>query len=292
VQDDTDVDMAAALRWADGVVGPIAATVELTGGMTSTMLRLIRVSLPDVVLRLMTREPWRTHGEGLTARESQIQRMLVSTTLPVPRSLALDAGGRSCGYPAHLMSLLPGHLDPDRVDPASLDQMANLLAAIHDVEPTIELRTYQSWAWEAKFVEPEWAKDPSVWTEAFAVLRSEPPEHDSLLIHRDFGPRNVLWSRGHITGVVDWVETSLGPAWLDVAHCSTNIALVQGNQPADFFADAYTKRTGRSAQPYFDVMDIVGFLPPPGREGLFNSSRERAHLEERLRAVLPRLSCQ
>jgi len=98
----------------------------------------------------------------------------------------------------------------------------------------------------------------------------------------------VLWYGGQVSGVVDWVETSLGPAWLDVAHCCTNIALVRGNQPADIFGDAYTQRTGRAAQPYFDVMDIVGFLPPPGREGLFTSPPELRHLEDRLHAVLPR----
>ena len=257
VHDAADVDVAAALTWAAGVAGPIAAATELTGGMTSTMLRLQSVSGPDVVLRLMTREPWRSHGEGLATRESPVQQMLADTLLPVPRSLALDAGGQSCAYPAHLMSLLPGHTDPDRADPAALGQMADLLAAVHHVEPTIEVRPYQSWAWEAKYVPPQWAKDASVWEDAFAVLRSDPPEHDQCFIHRDFGPHNVLWSDGQVSGVVDWVETSLGPAWLDVAHCCTNIALVRGNQPADIFADAYTQRTGRAAQPYFDVMDIV-----------------------------------
>ncbi len=285
-----DVDTTAALAWAAGVVGPIATVTELTGGMTSTMLRLRSDSPSDVVLRLMTREPWRTHGEGLTTRESQVQQMLASTPLPVPRSLALDPSGQSCGYSAPLMSLLPGHIDPSLADPAWLGQMVDLLAAIHDVEPTIEVRPYQSWAWEAKYVPPEWAKDASVWQDAFAVLRGDPPEHNTRLIHRDFGPRNVLWSEGQITGVVDWVETSLGPAWLDVAHCCTNLALVHGNQPADLFAAAYTERTGQAAQPYFDVMDIVGFLPPPGREGFFTATRERDHLEERLRAVLQRLA--
>lgn len=115
-----------------------------------------------------------------------------------------------------------------------------------------------------------------MWEDAIAVLRIDPPEHDQCFIHRDFGPRNVLWSDGQVSRVVDWVATSLDPAWLDVAHCCTNITLVRGNQPAHIFANAYTQRTGRAAQPYFDVMDIAGFLPPPGREGLSTSPPERA----------------
>lgn len=100
----------------------------------------------------------------------------------------------------------------------------------------------------------------------------------------------MLWSEGRISGIVDWVETSLGPAWLDVAHCCTNIALVHGNQAADLFAAAYTRRTGRGAQAYFDVMDIVGFLPPPEGKGPFHPTRERENLEERLRVVMSRTS--
>lgn len=47
------------------------------------------------------------------------------------------------------MSPLPGRVDLDRVDTVSLDRLAHLLATIHEISPTIEVRTYQSWAWEA-----------------------------------------------------------------------------------------------------------------------------------------------
>jgi hypothetical protein len=36
------------------------------------------------------------------------------------------------------------------------------------------------------------------------------------------------------------------------------------------------------------VMDIVGFLPPPGKEGFFDEDGpENQRLEQRLRSVLP-----
>src|SRR5258708_885793 len=98
------------------------------------MLALTTEGDDDVVLRLMTREPWRTHGEGLTARESEIQAMLADTRVPAPRTLALDAEGRGCGFPAHLMTLLPGSVDLDRVDPVFLGELADLLVTVHDVE--------------------------------------------------------------------------------------------------------------------------------------------------------------
>ncbi len=150
------------------------------------------------------------------------------------------------------------------------------------------MRSYQSWAWEAKFVVPGWASDDGLWEAAFALLRTEPPDHEPSLIHRDFHHRNVLWTGDAVSGVVDWVETSVGPAWLDVAHCCTNLAIGHGSERADAFAAAYVARTGVEPQPYFDVMDVVGFLPPPGKPGFVTAYAERQRLEQHLRRVLDR----
>jgi aminoglycoside phosphotransferase (APT) family kinase protein len=284
------LDVTDALRWATGAVGTVTRVSELTGGWTSTMLALDTGDGGEHVLRLMTREPWHSHGPALTTRECEVQRMLADSCVPAPRSRALDADGRACGFPAHLMTLLPGRTDLDRIDEVSLDRLAALLADIHDISPTIDVRTYQSWAWEAKYSVPPWAGDAALWEDAFALLRTDVPDFEPCFIHRDFQHRNVLWSGDRISGVVDWVETSMGPAWLDVAHCCTNIAITHGSDTADRFADAYVARTGREPQHYFDVMDIVGFLPPPGKEGFITADGERRRLEERLSSVMQRLA--
>lgn len=285
------VDVTAALNWAgEVVIGPFTDVRELAGGRTSTMLSLTSRAGRHGVLRLMTREPWRSYGHSLTTREREIQQMLVSTPVPAPRSLALDADGRDCGHPAHLMSRLPGGVDLNRVDAVSLVRLADQLATIHDVAPTMEVRAYQSWASEAKHVAPPWTTDPRLWEEAFALLRTDPPAYEPCFIHRDFQLGNVLWDEGGISGVVDWVETSIGPAWLDVAHCCTNIAIGHGTETAEAFASAYVERTGRQPQPYFDVMDVVGFLPPPGVEGFFTEATQLSRMEEWLRSVMGRVT--
>ncbi|MER7556720.1 aminoglycoside phosphotransferase family protein [Nocardioides sp. NPDC126508] len=288
---DSEVDCSAALEWVGEVLGePIRDVHALVGGATGEMLALRTDSGEEAVLRLTTKEPWRTHGAALNGREAEIQEMLAGSGVPAPRSLALDRHGDRCGHPAHLMTLLPGQIDQMRTAADSLGSLAQLLADIHAVEPTIDVRSYQSWAWEEKFVVPTWAADTRLWEDAFALLRTAPPAYTPCFIHRDFALRNVLWSGDEITGVVDWVETSTGPAWLDVAHCSSNIAVRQGNGPADAFAEAYTALTGREPQPYFDVMDLVGFLPPPGRPPIWSDPVMLVRLEERLAMVLPR--CQ
>ena len=281
---------ADALAWVAETVGPLADVRTLEGGRTSTMLAITPVRGAAVVLRLMTVEPWRTHGAELTTRERDTQRRLEGSRVPAPRTLALDASGERCGHPAHLMTRLPGRPETDRADAGSLDRLAELLARIHALEPRADVRRFQSWAWEEKYVVPTWAGDPGLWQGAFELLRTPVPAHEPTSLHRDFGPHNVLWSGGEVTGLVDWVETSVGPAWLDVAHSSTNLALRHGNEVADAFADAYVARTGRIPQPYVDVMDVVGFLPPPGRDSLVTDPLELARLEDRLRVVLSRVT--
>ncbi len=271
--------------WAAHQVGSaVVSERPLTGGRTSTMRVLTHADGTETVLRVIDREPWASHRAPLTTRERDTQQTLAGSGVPAPRSLALDADRG-----AHLMTLLPGAADDHRADDASLQELARTLAAVHDVRPEVWPRDYQPWAWEAKYVVPTWATRPEAWRAAFDLLRGEPPAHEPTFLHRDFGPHNVLWSGDTLSGVVDWVETSTGPAWLDVAHGATNVAVRAGVDRARAFAAAYSALTGRTPEPWWEVMDVVGFLPPPGRPAFFTAPAQRQALEDLLVDALDRL---
>ncbi len=275
-----------ALEWVGRVLGaPITAHAALDGGLTSTMLVLTARSGRRAVLRLMTEEPWRRHGAELTRRERDAQRELVGTEVPAPASLALDAVGGVTGVAAHVMTLIPGSPATDPGE-AEIAAMADMLAVIHDVAPARLFRRYQSWAPPEKWVVPPWTRYPASWRRAFTLLAEGPPEHESVFLHRDFSHRNLLWRHGAISGVVDWVETSSGPRWLDVAHAATNLAMSCGSARAGALLRHYAALTQTRPDPYWLVLDAVGFLPtPPGRP-LFGSSRELAGLDEWLDRVI------
>ena len=241
------------------------------------------------MLRLLTEEPWRAHGADLTRREQAAQRLLVDTPMPAPATLGLDAEGGSTGGAAHLMPRLDGDR-VDALDVAGIDAMAEMLAAVHDVRPAEPFRTYQSWAWEAKRVVPAWTRHPGSWQRAFDLIAEEPPAYEPTFLHRDFGHHNVLWRGGAITGVVDWVETSTGPAWLDAGHAATNLAVACGPAAAREFLASYGALVGRAPETYWLVLDAVGFLPPPGRASLVTDPQELSRLDERLRVVLARVT--
>lgn len=282
----TAAPVRAGLDWAAAALrAPVTGVTRLTGGLTSTMLALVDATGRRSVLRLMTEEPWRTHGPGLTAREADTLGVLADTPVPAPRSLALDADGDAAGVSAHLMTMLPGG-PANSLDLAAVEVMAEMLATIHAVDPPEPFRRYQSWAPEAKWVVPDWTRHPDSWRRAFALLAEGPPTYEPTFLHRDHSHRNLLWRDGAICGVVDWVETSSGPAWLDAAHAATNLAVGHHADLARAFLAAYRERAATPYQHHWLVLDAVGFLPPPGKPPLFGSAAELARLDDWLHHVI------
>ena len=262
---------SALLRWVETVSGrEVTGVVELRGGRTSTMLALTVAGGRRLVLRLMDREPWLTHAVDLLRRESNVQHQLVGTGIPAPTSVAIDVDASYADAPAHLMTWLPGELELRRCDGAVLERLAQLLVDIHRFRPSNGLpRPYQSWAVASKRKVPQWSRQPALWRAAFDVLEEPAPPHVGVFLHRDFHLGNVLWRDGHVSGVVDWVETSWGPAQLDVAHARTFLAMLHGGDAAEEFAQAFNRlagvSSGRDGRVYWDVMDVVGYLPSPDK---------------------------
>jgi len=264
-----------ARSWVAAELGSQVESVSvLTGGVASQMLAVRSVTGGQAVLRRMTVEPWRSFAQGLLRREFEVQAMLQEEPLPTPTPIAVDLDGAESGEPSLLMSRLPGRVDFVRDDDGHLSSLAELLVRLHRFRPPEDSwpRDFQSWAFESKMTVPPWSSDDGLYVEAFARLREPPPAYRRTFLHRDFYPANVLWEDGTITGLVDWVETSSGPADLDVAHCSSNLAGLHGVDCALAFAEAYVSTGGlldldEDASRYWQLMDLVAFLPEgSGRE--------------------------
>jgi aminoglycoside phosphotransferase (APT) family kinase protein len=101
-----------------------------------------------------------------------------------------------------------------------------------------------------------------MWAAARDVIRAPQPPFTGIFLHRDYHPGNVLFADGQLTGVVDWVETSWGPADLDVAHCATNLAMLYGADAGLAFAKHYEAAGGRLAPDvrYWLLLDALAFV--------------------------------
>lgn len=139
-----------------------------------------------------------------------------------------------------------------------------------------------------------------MWEKALALLTGPRPEEPDCFIHRDYHPGNVLWSRGRLTGAVDWINASCGPAPIDVGHCRLNLATLHGVETADRFLAVYQSLTGQKVEhhPYWDIITAIEWLPQPRvfagwRDmGLPQLTPEvvRARLDEHVAAAVARLS--
>nr|WP_228447671.1 aminoglycoside phosphotransferase family protein [Streptomyces paludis] len=256
----------------------IVRTETLHGGITAEIRRLtVRRqdgSTRDLVLRTFAAPAFVAQAEDLLTRESGVLALLAGTGVPAPDPIAVDATATHCEYPSLLMTHMPGRTvyDDEGLE-ARITLLARQLVAIHALRPAERPREYEAWASADTVVPPEGA-DPVAWAAAAEVIREPPPPYEGRFLHRDFHPGNILFetpggslhgaTAPRITGIVDWVETSWGPADLDVAHCSTNLALLHGPAWAPRFAAAYEAAGGvLAAAPgerrYWRLLDALSF---------------------------------
>ncbi|MFF8937280.1 alpha/beta fold hydrolase [Streptomyces paradoxus] len=236
----------------------------LTGGWSAQMRRLTLDDGTELALRTFVKPFFRRHAPGLLAREAEILSLLaVQEGVPAAELIGVDATGEHCDHPSLLMSVLPGRVrvDEEELD-ARVDLLAGQLARIHRIVPRERPRTYQAWTSPSAV--------PAGWERAVDVIRRDPPPYDGCFLHRDFHPGNVLFDGSgaglRVSGVVDWVETSWGPADLDVAHCSTALALLFGPEAGLGFRERYESLGGRRLADgpehlYWRLLDALAYVP-------------------------------
>ncbi|MFH9352403.1 phosphotransferase family protein [Kitasatospora sp. NPDC017646] len=282
-----DQGWAGTRRWVEGALAPgerIVRVRELKGGWTSRMRRL-DIEPADsgredgggdgyaLVLRSFVKPFYRRHAPGLLAREAGVLRLLEAGDIPAARLRAVDATGEHCEDPSLVMTHLPGsvRVREDGEVARRTTLLAEQLAAVHAVAVPEHRRprAWQAWTSPERVQVPAATERPRLWERAVEVIGREAPAHRGRFLHRDFHSGNVLFTGSGeqlaVSGVVDWVETSWGPADLDVAHCCTALALLHGVPAGMAFADAYELAGGALTTGgdhlYWRLLDALAFAP-------------------------------
>lgn len=279
---------ANALQAATEVLGEAPHTVELLTGATSSEVYRLTLADRDVVLRLFLAERWQSDTAALSRREHEILGEASAAGLPVPTPISTLPGN------GIIMSHLAGAAwlpEPPGAD--WIDAMAGVLRRIHASGISVPY-AYASWNALRGHPAPSWWLDSGLWEAAQQLVIRE-PAFEPLFIHRDYHPLNLLWQRGRISGVVDWINACMGPPGVDVAHCRLNLALMYGLEAADAFLRAYQRHVPDYVhEPYWDVDDAFGVLPdvvpyaPWSEFGLsgINTETVRRRLEAFIRAAV------
>lgn len=233
----------------------IVRTEVLRGGITAETRRLTigarDGSTRDLVLRSFVAPSSLEHAEDWLGREAGALTVLAGTGVPAPGLVAADPVAAQCEYPSLLMTHRTGRtvLDDEGLK-TRVPLLARQLVAIHAVSPAERPGKYVALTTADTVVTPDGAH-AAAWAAAIDVIREPAPPYEGRFLHRDFQPGNVLFDAvssgpagARITAVVDWAATSWGPTDLDVAHCSTNLALLHGPQWGLRFPPAYENAGG------------------------------------------------
>jgi len=249
----------------------------------------------SLVLREWSRPEWIVEDPDFTVeRELTILTLLADSAVPAPGVVAADPDGAVCDVPTMLITRLPGRPPGTPEDMRSfLTQLAGALLPIHSIDGRAReaVPSFRTYVELRGLTPPAWLGLTKVWERAFSVAAGPAPAAPACFIHRDYHPGNTLWSRGRLTGIVDWTQASWGPAPIDVGWMRWNLASEHGLQAADEFLAIHQElsETAADHDPYWDVLTVVDHVaaidpeaPPPRDEG-------RVRLEQHLAAALARL---
>jgi aminoglycoside phosphotransferase (APT) family kinase protein len=281
----------------------IVRVEALHGGITAEMRRLTIGTRDggtrDLVLRTYVDPYYARRAQDCLNREAGALAVLAGTDVPAPGLVAVDPTAAQCEYPSLLMTHLAGRavLDDEGLE-TRVPLLARQLVAVHALRPAEPPPEYVTLTTADTVVVPNGA-DAAAWAAAIDLIRDPAPPGAGRFLHRDFQPGNVLFdvppagSAGtRISGVIDWAATSWGPADLDVAHCSTNLALLHGPAWGQRFAEAYEEAGGVLAEAarerlYWRVRD--GLACSEEVEAVAQAWREAGRTELTTQAVEERL---
>ncbi|MGJ5748837.1 phosphotransferase family enzyme [Streptomyces puniciscabiei] len=281
----------------------ILGTEALHGGITAEMRRLTIGTRDggtrDLVLRTYVHPFYVQRAQDWLNREAGALTVLAATDVPAPGLVAVDPTAAQCEYPSLLMTHLAGRavLGDEGLE-TRVPLLARQLVAIHALRPAERPPEYVALTTADTVVVPKGA-DAATWAAAIDVIRRPAPPCEGRFLHRDFQPGNVLFAvppsgsaAARITGVIDWAATSWGPADLDVAHCSTHLALLHGPAWGQHFTEAYEEAGGvlaaaASERLYWPVRDALACSEEV--RAVAQAWREAGRTELTARAVEERL---
>lgn len=260
----------AVVRWVEGETGrTVVRRRRLRGGLGSVVHDLTLDSGSHVVLRrYLATTPSALRGAARAIRLEAVNLQAVTAAgLPSPSLVAHGAGdgdGAADGADASLstcllMTKVDGRLDQQPADLGSwIAQLARTLAVIHGTAIR-DAPPWERWMDVDGLTVPETASDPMVWTRAHDVVRSHPEPATTCFIHRDYQHFNVLWRRGRLAAVIDWLSGSIGPPDLDVGHCRLNLSVLFDTGVAERFRLAYEAESGRAVDPVWDLHSLLSY---------------------------------
>ena len=213
----------------------------LEGGVSSEVFLIIVESKKGeekIVLRTEGGPP----AENSIKTEYLLLEKLHQTKVPCAKPIHLDHSKEILDKDFMLMTYLEGTIEIPKIKNFGfLNKMVGILKNIHNVDtkilPTLPCRfdpTYDLF---------EFLPNARINKELKAILKGYDTSYSGkpVLLHGDFWPGNILWTKDEISGVLDWEYAAIGDPVSDLAVASLELKYDYGKRGVDRFLDLYSK---------------------------------------------------
>lgn len=248
---------------------------SLTGGV-SALVTAIEVLLPNGERqRLVVRQ----YGHATLGRDPSIARheflvlqLLNAKGLPVPRPIMADDSGTIVPDPYPVIEFVEGAVVDKPADVCSfVTQMATVLAAIHaaNLAGAAGFLSTLETAITTRLHAPPRRLDESLSEGRIREVlgRAWPPSrrNQSLLLHGDFWPGNMMWRDDRLVAVIDWEDAALGDPLADLANGRLEIMMHFGIAAMTAFTERYQALAPALDYTSLSLWDLWAALRPAGQ---------------------------
>ncbi len=213
----------------------------LEGGVSSEVF-LIAVESKKGEEKIVLRTEGGPPAENSIKTEYLLLEKLHQTKVPCAKPIHLDHSKEILDKDFMLMTYLEGTIEIPKIKNFGfLNKMVGILKNIHNVDtkilPTLPCRcdpTYDLF---------EFLPNARINKELKAILKGYDTSYSGkpVLLHGDFWPGNILWTKDEISGVLDWEYAAIGDPVSDLAVASLELKYDYGKRGVDRFLDLYSK---------------------------------------------------
>ena len=246
----------------------IARVRRLKGGLEASTHRVDLVTRsgarrPLVLRRFNHTFPW--FDPARIPTEVATLASLGPTPVVAPEVVEVDADGRWMGMPCIVVTCLAGAHAPFGRWVEWSGRLAVAMAEVHAVAPVVDAEPWLT-GWlrdepQERLVEDPWYQ--RVWPVMRANAAALAAAGGDALAHHDLHPGNTLWSRGRVSGIVDWPMAGRGFAAYDRAYLRLDVSLALGLDAGDGVAAASRAIGIPDDHPAWDLVVGLRALPDP-----------------------------
>jgi aminoglycoside phosphotransferase (APT) family kinase protein len=242
-------------------------TWRLEGGVSAQVMA-IEIALPDGQTRKLI---VRQHGEADLKRNPNIAtvqfrllQILQSSGISTSAPYYVDQTAVIFATPCLVLEYIEGVPEFAPADVADfVRQAATHLAAIHRVNASVHdlsfLPNHTSSITRKLGERPEKlddSLDEGLIRDKLEAVWPLSQRNDTVLVHGDFWPGNLLWKAGQLVGIVDWEDAALGDPLADVGNTRLEILWAFGTEAMKRFTEHYQSlmtAVDFSNLPYWDL---------------------------------------